>query len=173
MTQQPNVSRWPSGTIGLDTIITPFGKAEGVLGGSGMYISVWRPRAGPGAAWWQWPARISTDEHGRASPAKPGAWRRGGARPGKRSVGAANTTVTSTAATLCSPSWACWRDLTLKCRPTAATAGTVFLANIDPGSQLRVLEQMEKPEFVVTDTMNYWISSDLDRLREVIRRSDC
>jgi len=43
----------------------------------------------------------------------------------------------------------------------------VFLANIDPRLQLDVLEQVEKPKLVACDTMNFWIQSrrpDLLRL---------
>jgi len=44
----------------------------------------------------------------------------------------------------------------------------VFLANIDPELQLKVLEQIEEPELVVLDTMNFWISSKRAALDEVI-----
>jgi sugar/nucleoside kinase (ribokinase family) len=48
----------------------------------------------------------------------------------------------------------------------------LFLANIDPDLQLRVLDQMVRPELVVCDTMNYWIDTKKDRLLEVLKRSD-
>jgi sugar/nucleoside kinase (ribokinase family) len=35
----------------------------------------------------------------------------------------------------------------------------VFLANIDPRLQLDVLQQVEKPKLVACDTMNFWIQS--------------
>lgn len=43
----------------------------------------------------------------------------------------------------------------------------VFLANISPGLQLHVLDQVSKPRFVMADTMDLWINTaraDLDRL---------
>ena len=40
---------------------------------------------------------------------------------------------------------------------TFRTSPVVFLANIHPALQLEVLEQVEAPEFVALDTMNYWI----------------
>ncbi len=46
----------------------------------------------------------------------------------------------------------------------------VFLANIGPDLQLRVLEQMESPQFVAMDTMNFWIERDFGRVKEVISR---
>jgi len=48
----------------------------------------------------------------------------------------------------------------------------VFLANIDPVLQLSVLEQVESPRLTMCDTMNYWISSKLDALQEVVKRVD-
>lgn len=53
--------------------------------------------------------------------------------------------------------------------PTYRSAPFVFLANIDPELQLAVLEQVDHPRLTMCDTMNYWISSRLEALREVIR----
>ena len=46
----------------------------------------------------------------------------------------------------------------------------VFLANIHPSLQLDVLDQVEHPEFVALDTMNYWIEGTPDELRKVLKR---
>ena len=46
----------------------------------------------------------------------------------------------------------------------------VFLANIHPSLQLDVLDQVEAPEFVALDTMNYWIEGTPDELRRVLER---
>jgi len=48
----------------------------------------------------------------------------------------------------------------------------VFLANIAPALQMRVLDQMKKPRFSALDTMNYWIDGERDALLEVMRRVD-
>jgi len=48
----------------------------------------------------------------------------------------------------------------------------VFLANIHPALQLEVLEQVEEPEFVALDTMNYWIEGALNELKKVLERVD-
>ncbi len=48
----------------------------------------------------------------------------------------------------------------------------VFLANIDPVLQLRVLEQIERPKLVASDTMNFWISSKLPELKKVLAKVD-
>lgn len=48
----------------------------------------------------------------------------------------------------------------------------VFLANIDPVLQLSVLEQVKKPKLVAMDTMNFWISSKLNDLKNVLKKVD-
>jgi len=48
----------------------------------------------------------------------------------------------------------------------------VFLANIDPELQLKVLDQIEKPKIIVLDTMNFWISGKRKILEDVIKRCD-
>lgn len=51
--------------------------------------------------------------------------------------------------------------------------GILFLANIHPSLQMNVLNQMsDKVSLVVTDTMNLWIDTDIDGLRQVISKSD-
>jgi sugar/nucleoside kinase (ribokinase family) len=49
----------------------------------------------------------------------------------------------------------------------------VFLANIDPDLQARVLDQVHAPTFVACDTMNFWIRGKLEALRQTLRRVDC
>lgn len=46
----------------------------------------------------------------------------------------------------------------------------VCLGNIDPELQLRVLDQMVNPRFVVCDTMNYWIEGKKDELLKVLKK---
>jgi sugar/nucleoside kinase (ribokinase family) len=48
----------------------------------------------------------------------------------------------------------------------------VFLANIDPELQLRVLEQAEQRRFVACDTMNFWIERKRPALLETLRHVD-
>ena len=51
--------------------------------------------------------------------------------------------------------------------------GTLFLANIHPSLQLNVLNQMKSDvSLVVSDTMNLWIETDLDGVKEVISKSN-
>jgi len=46
----------------------------------------------------------------------------------------------------------------------------VFLGNIDPGLQRRVLEQVERPRVVACDTMNFWIKGKPQELRETLAK---
>lgn len=48
----------------------------------------------------------------------------------------------------------------------------VFLANIDPELQLRVIEQVESPLWVAMDTMNLWIDQRRDLVLEAMGRVD-
>ncbi len=48
----------------------------------------------------------------------------------------------------------------------------VFLGNIDPELQLKVLEQIDKPKLVACDTMNFWIDGKIDALKRTIERVD-
>ncbi|MBE9528674.1 MAG: sugar kinase [Proteobacteria bacterium] len=48
----------------------------------------------------------------------------------------------------------------------------VFLANIDPELQHKVLDQVEAPKLVACDTMNFWIEGKPDALRALLKRVD-
>ncbi len=48
----------------------------------------------------------------------------------------------------------------------------VFLANINPELQLSVLDQMRRPKLVACDTMNYWIEGSREALLRVLARCD-
>lgn len=52
------------------------------------------------------------------------------------------------------------------------SADYVFLANIDPRLQLEVLGQVERPKLVACDTMNFWIESRRTDLLELIGKVD-
>lgn len=48
----------------------------------------------------------------------------------------------------------------------------VLLANIAPELQLQVLDQMEKPKFVIADTMDLWINIAQPALLDLLKRVD-
>jgi sugar/nucleoside kinase (ribokinase family) len=48
----------------------------------------------------------------------------------------------------------------------------VFLANIDPDLQRDVLHQIERPKLVACDTMNFWITGKPEALKQTLREVD-
>jgi sugar/nucleoside kinase (ribokinase family) len=60
-----------------------------------------------------------------------------------------------------------------KLSANSRAADVLFLANIQPSLQLRVLEAMEGPRFTALDSMNLWIDIARDDLVAVIERVDC
>ncbi|MFA5515718.1 MAG: PfkB family carbohydrate kinase [Desulfuromonadales bacterium] len=51
-------------------------------------------------------------------------------------------------------------------------AEIVFLANIDPELQLEVLQQVRRPQLVACDTMNFWIEGKREALLKTLRHVD-
>lgn len=49
----------------------------------------------------------------------------------------------------------------------------VCLGNLDPAIQLGVLRQIPNPEIVICDTMNFWIDNTPDQLFEILKKIDC
>jgi sugar/nucleoside kinase (ribokinase family) len=158
------------GTIGIDTVETPFGKAERVLGGSGTFFALGASLFAPvnlvsvvgddfDETRWKALSRPNLDLKGVAvNPGDTFSW------GGKywEDVNHRDTTFTNLGVLASF-------DPVLP--ESYRSCGTVFLANVDPGIQLKVLDSLRNPRFVVTDTMNYWINGDPERLRRVIARS--
>ena len=159
------------GSVAFDTVETPFGKAERVLGGSASFFSV--------AASFFTPVNlvgVVGDDFGeeqlRAFRGRPidlsGLERTAGLTfhwQGKYSydLNARDTICT---------------DLNVfeffKPKIPASYRGSqhVFLGNIDPELQREVLEQVERPRIVACDTMNFWISGKPRELRETLKKVD-
>jgi len=159
------------GTVAFDTIETPFGRGENVLGGSATYFST--------------AASFFTDVSlvavvGEDFPAEHVQFLRSreidlrGLQtiPGKTfhwtgrygyDLNEAQTLDTQL-------------NVLLDFRPELPSAyrqtEVLFLANIDPELQLQVLDQVASPKLVACDTMNFWISSKPEALKEVMRRVD-
>jgi sugar/nucleoside kinase (ribokinase family) len=52
-------------------------------------------------------------------------------------------------------------------------AEILLLGNLHPGVQLSVLEKMhQRPQLVILDTMNFWMDSAMDTLKEMIAKTD-
>ncbi len=48
----------------------------------------------------------------------------------------------------------------------------VMLGNLTPEIQMKVVEQMKNPKLVVLDTMNFWMDVALDGLKKVLKKVD-
>ena len=48
----------------------------------------------------------------------------------------------------------------------------VFLANIDPDLQREILNQMKRPELIASDTMNFWIERKYESLKKTMEQVD-
>jgi sugar/nucleoside kinase (ribokinase family) len=54
-----------------------------------------------------------------------------------------------------------------------ADSQIVCLGNLEPGVQRSVLQQVDDPDYVIADTMNFWIENTPDSLRTTLRAVDC
>ena len=159
------------GSVAYDTVETPFGKAERVLGGSASFFSVAAALFAPvnlvGVVGSDFGEKQLSAFKGRPidleglerSEGKTFHWQ------GRYSY---DLNARDTIAT----------DLNVfeffKPRIPASYRASeiVFLGNIDPLLQLDVLNQVEKPRLVACDTMNFWISGKLEALEKTLARVD-
>jgi len=159
------------GSVALDSVETPFGKADEVLGGSGTYFSSSASHFTPvqlvGVVGDDYPvekleplAARGVDLAGLEKASGTSFRWRGRYR---HDLNSAETLETHLGV------FSHFRPKIpdqFKCSPF------VFLANIDPRLQLQVLEQVEKPRLVACDTMNFWIESRRPDLVELLRHVD-
>jgi len=161
------------GSLGLDTVATPFSRVEDALGGSATYISL-------AASYFTGPVHI-VGVVGEDFP--------------KEYINLLEEHNVNLTGLQIIPGgktfrWSGKYHYDLNTRDTLLTELNVFenfdpvipdnlkkakyicLGNIDPVLQLKVLDQIENPRFVVCDTMNYWIEGKKDDLMKVLKRAD-
>ncbi len=159
------------GSLGLDTVATPFDKVENALGGSAVYISLASSYfSGPiymvGVVGEDFPKKYIKllEDH---------------------NIDLEGLQIVPGGKTF---RWSGKYHYDLNVRDTLLTELNVFeefnpiipdkfkkskfvcLGNIDPTLQMKVLDQMENPQFVVCDTMNYWIEGKMDTLSILLKR---
>lgn len=159
------------GTVALDTIKTPFGKEKDVLGGSATYFSV--------SASNFCPVNLVAIV-GQDFPSKYIKLLK------NKSVGLEGLTIEkgltfrwegeysenfSDPKTL-----ATHLNLLAKFNPKIPknyqTSKYLFLANIDPQIQMKVLKQVNRPKLIACDTMNYWIKNSPQALLKLLKHVD-
>ncbi|MBM3248503.1 MAG: sugar kinase [Candidatus Omnitrophica bacterium] len=48
----------------------------------------------------------------------------------------------------------------------------IFLANVDPDIQMKLLNRIQSPRLVALDTMNYWINNKRESLFRILKKAD-
>ncbi len=159
------------GSVGLDSVYTPFDKVENALGGSATYISLAASYfSGPihfvGVVGEDFPKQYIKllEDH---------------------NIDLEGLQIVNGGKTF---RWAGKYHYDLNARDTLLTELNVFknfdpvipekfqkaqfvcLGNIDPVLQNRVLEQLKNPKFIVCDTMNYWIEGKKKELLELLKK---
>jgi sugar/nucleoside kinase (ribokinase family) len=159
------------GSIALDSIFTPFGETADALGGSAVYFSVagsiLHPVQVVGVVGQDYPyhelerlAARGIDWSGvERVEGESFRWK------GKYSYDLQSRETLETRLGV-------FADFQPKLPAGFRSARFLFLGNIDPELQLGVLKQVERPELVVCDTMNYWIRSKKAALLELLDRVD-
>src|SRR3712207_5922925 len=159
------------GSVALDSVETPFGKAENVLGGSATFFSASASHFAPvqlvGVVGSDYPveqleplARRGVDLSGlERAEGKSFRWR----GRYRHDLNSAETLETHLGV---------FSHFSPKIPEAFRRAPFVFLANIDPRLQLDVLKQVERPKLVACDTMNFWIESRRPELLELLQHVD-
>jgi sugar/nucleoside kinase (ribokinase family) len=157
------------GTVALDTVETPFGKIEEGLGGSATHFSAAATFFAPLCL----VAVIGADfpekylDFFRSRPINlEGLQRLSG--PSFRWRGRYDEDL-NTAHTL-ETQLNVLLDFRPELTPAIRNNPFLFLGNIDPKLQLRVIEQAEGKPFIAADTMNYWITGYREELLNTLKR---
>ena len=156
------------GSVAFDSIRTPHGEVEGILGGSASFFSV--------AASWFGPVKLVAvvgddfgDEHLEVfrlrsiettglerAPGKTFRWK-------GEYVGDMNNAKTLDV------QLNVFQNFSPKVPTADLSTEFVFLGNIHPALQLHVRRQLSKAQLVALDSMNYWIEGTLNELKETLR----
>lgn len=159
------------GSVALDSVETPFGKADEVIGGSANYFSASASHQGPvqlvGVVGSDYPVEKLEPLKARGvdfaglERAEGESFRWRGRY--RHDLNSAETLETRLGV---------FSHFRPKLPEGFRDAEFVFLANIDPRLQLDVLRQVRKPKLVACDTMNFWIESRRADLLELLGRVD-
>jgi sugar/nucleoside kinase (ribokinase family) len=158
------------GTVAFDAVETPHGKVDRMLGGAATYAAV--------AASYFTPVRIVSVVGEDFSPREHAIFRgrpidtRGLERvPGRSFFWSGRYAENMNDRTTVETQLNVLAEFDPKLPEHFRDSRFVFLANIQPSLQHKVLHQLRnKPRLVALDTMNYWIEGALADLRAVLRR---
>jgi len=159
------------GSVALDSVETPFGSAERVLGGAAVFFSAAASLLSPvqivGVVGDDYPL----DELGflAARGVDLSGIER---RKGESFFWAGRYHFDLNSRDTLETRLGVFADFQPKIPASWRQARHVFLGNIDPTLQIDVLDQVESPEVVACDTMNYWIEGSRGPLLELLERVD-
>lgn len=159
------------GSVALDSVETPFGKADEVLGGSANYFATSASHQTSvqlvGVVGSDYPMQKLEPLKARGidfaglETAEGESFRWRGRY--RHDLNAAETLETRLGV---------FSHFQPKIPAQFKSAEYVFLANIDPRLQLQVLSQVERPKLVACDTMNFWIESRRPDLLTLLGKVD-
>jgi sugar/nucleoside kinase (ribokinase family) len=157
------------GSMGFDSIKTPEGTVENVLGGSANYFSMAASLyASVGVVGVV--GQDYTSDH-LAVLKKRGVDTQGiETKPGKTFHWTGEYKADMSDAITLSTELNVFQSFNPVVPQSYTDSHYVFLGNIDPELQLRVLDQVKSPQLVGCDTMNYWIKSKKEVLKQVLKR---
>lgn len=162
-----------TGSIGIDTVTTPFGVSEDCLGGSSIYFSMAASFFGPvrllGVIGPDCPFDLAEVFAGRSvdltglevrKQSKTFRWKGTySENMDDRTTDLLELNVLAEAPPAIPEEY---RD-----------SRYVFLANTAPALQLKLLEQVDSPVFVAADTMDCWIENQFADLKQLLGKIDC
>lgn len=151
------------GSVALDSVETPFGRADRVVGGSAVYFGAAASLFGPvmmvGVVGEDFP--LSELDFLEARGVDLSGVEQ---RPGESFFWSARYGFDLESRETLETRLGVFADFAPMIPESFRDAAFVFLGNIDPVLQLGVLHQLRRPAFVACDTMNYWI----ERSREAL-----
>jgi len=159
------------GSVAYDTVETPFGRAEKVLGGSASFFSVAASYFAPVSL-----VGVVGDDFGEKELSvfkKHNVDLQGLERlPGRTFHWQGKYSYDLNARDTIRTDLNVFEFFKPKIPAAYAKSEYVFLGNIDPVLQRDVLDQVAKPRLVACDTMNFWISGRNEELKKTLSRVD-
>lgn len=158
------------GTVALDSLETPFGKVNNVLGGSASYASI-------SASFFSKPGILSII--GKDFPSEHLDFFK------KRGIDTSGIVIGNKTFR-----WQGYYEYDMNEAKTIRTdlnalesykvkvpepyknAKYLFLGNMDPELQLDVISKIKKPDLIIMDTMNFWIKNKKEQLLKTIKKAD-
>ncbi len=159
------------GSVALDSLETPFGHREEVLGGSASYFSA-------AASYFGAPRVVAVvgedfpEEHLRFLEGRGADLSGLARRPGRTFRWNGRYEFDLNTAHTLDTQLNVFADFRPQLPEPYVDSEYVFLGNIDPDLQRAVLDQVRGPRLVACDTMNFWITSKRESLLRTIRRVD-